>query len=318
MNKWPEISRNPLPPELASLPSVVAEPWIQLHPGADRGLLEGSIFDRNGNLFICLTTRPQAKILRITPDKEVSEFFIPPEGEMPVGLAVHRDGRIFAATLCGKFGKILIIRPDGTFEREIIPEWEGKPLRSDDLVFDNKGNLFFTDFSGSISNPAGGVYRLDAADDYKTMHKLLGNIAGGNGISFSPDFGVLWVAETVGNSVLRLIMTPDGFVRPSDLSVIRVYRGTGRAVCDSNKVDSAGNLYQAMMWSARALVLNKDGFPIGNVLIPGREEGKYPDSPNLAIRPNSSEGYLIGTGVDGAWLFRFPTLAPAQTLFADM
>lgn len=315
VEQWPEFESDPLPADIASLPTMVAEPWVCVGPGDARGLLEGPIFDAEGNFYVGYTTRPVASIVKITQDKTISTLRVNPEGEMSVGLAVHQDGRIFAATLCEKYGKILVLNKDGSLEREIVPEYDGEILKPDDLVFDMDGNLFFTDFRGSLRNPIGGVYRLDAQSDYTRVTKLLGDIASGNGISFSPEYDVLWVAETTRNEVLRINME-NGFVRPSYMAVQSVFKGTGHPVVDSNKVDSEGNLYQAMMWGGRILVLNKWGTPVANIVAPGREKGEHLNSPNLVLKPGTDEGYMLATGIDGAWIFKFKALAKAQELFS--
>lgn len=317
VNTWQEFSLYTLPPELASLPTMQAQPWLCVGSGDARGLLEGPIFDREGNLLICHTTRPQSKIIKISmKDKTVSTFFVPQPNQMPCGLAVHADGRVFAAAICGDYGKIFIIKSDGTLEREIIPEYEGNVLKPDDLVFDMDGNLYFTDFRGSVYNAIGGVYCLKAEGNYTELSRLLANVACGNGISFSPDYRVLWVAETARNCVLRVTLSMVQRDKPADLAVRCVYRGTGNAVADSNKVDSAGNVYQAMMWGGRIVVLNGLGIPIANIVVPDWDKGEHLNSPNLAIRPKTDEGYFIGTGMDGAWIFKFKALAKAQELFS--
>ena len=39
-------------------------------------------------------------------------------------------------------------------------------------------------------------------------------------------------------------------------------------------IDSDDNLYVAMYGQGRVLVFNKRGYPIGQILMPGRDEGK--------------------------------------------
>ena len=73
---------------------------------------------------------------------------------------------------------------------------------------------------------------------------------------------------------------------------------------------SAGNVYQALIQGGRVLVLNSDGEPIANVIIP---DSGLTMSSNLAIRPGTSEGYLLTAGFGaGSWVYTFETLAPAK------
>jgi len=316
---WPQFPCNPLPPDIRNLPTLIAKPHLRISDGSERLLLEGPAFDRDGNLFVCHTTKPIAHILKILPNGEITEFFEPSKFETPVGIAIHRDGRIFVAALCGEdFSKIFIIRPDGTLEKEIIPEYDGEKLRADDLAFDKSGRAFFTDFRGSFFNPIGGVYRLDPDDNYTEVHQVFKGICSGNGISFSPDFRYLWIAESTANRILKLTMNDDGTVREMDMAKSIVYTGMGKGQVDSNKVDANGNLYQAFQFDGRILILNERGVPIANIVSPGRENLKDLSTPNLAIKQGTNEAYMVGTGVDGAYLYSFPALAEAPELFSDM
>ena len=51
------------------------------------------------------------------------------------------------------------------------------------------------------------------------------------------------------------------------------YYFTGHEGPDSCCIDSDDNLYVAMYGQGRVLVFNKRGYPIGQILIPGRDEG---------------------------------------------
>ena len=52
------------------------------------------------------------------------------------------------------------------------------------------------------------------------------------------------------------------------------YYFTGHEGPDSVCIDSDDNLYVAMYGQGRVLVFNKRGYPIGQILMPGRDEGK--------------------------------------------
>ncbi len=106
-------------------------------------------------------------------------------------------------------------------------------------------------------------------------------------------------------------MGPDGLLSKIASVAYPVYHNTGHPMPDSNKVDSAGNLYQGIQWGGRILILNAEGFPVANVVVPGREEGHLLMTPNLAIKPGTCEGYMVASGPEGSWIYTFPTLAPA-------
>jgi hypothetical protein len=64
----PRISTSvvPLPPSLTGLPTITAEPWVQIDPGPGV-FLEGPAFDRKENLFV--SSIFDSRILKITPKK---------------------------------------------------------------------------------------------------------------------------------------------------------------------------------------------------------------------------------------------------------
>ncbi|MBR2717326.1 MAG: SMP-30/gluconolactonase/LRE family protein, partial [Oscillospiraceae bacterium] len=181
MNKtWPEIDMNPLPPDAAGLPTVEAEPWFCIDP--DPGMcIEGPAADEQGNLYVCVAVPfgPPPKIVKITPTRVMTDFYLSDGSDLPTGIAIHKDGRLFVAAM---FGGFTVLNPDGTVERRIIPRYDdGTVANPNDCVFDEKGNLYFSDYKGHIGCPDGAVARLDAEGDYTHVTKILGNMMMPNG-----------------------------------------------------------------------------------------------------------------------------------------
>jgi lactonase len=305
----PEIRKSvvPLPPELAGLPIIEAEPWFQLDPGPE-DFLEGPAFDRAGNLLV---TSPSAGIVyKITPQKQMSVIFKDKNVQVN-GSAFHRDGRLFIVCLTGE---LLTINPDDYRASFMYPKYQGKSLSMNDLVFDSKGNIYITDFTGTVMDPTGGVFRISS--DAKTVQPVVLHLASPNGISLSPEGNTLWVGESTRNAVLRIGLLEDGVTCSPVVGAIPVYNSVGSFGPDSNKVDSAGNLYQCIMGQGRIIVLNAYGIPVANVVVPGRDEGKYLRTSNLAFKPGTSEGYITTSGQGGAWIFMFKGLAEGLPLFS--
>jgi lactonase len=306
-----QISKSvaPMPPELVSLPTIVAEPWFKIDP-PDMAP-EGPAFDRDGNLYI--TSYREGKIYEITPTKQMSTIFSD-KNISPTSIAIHKDGRLFICST--KNGELLIMNPDGSNVVRTTPKVQGKATHINDMVFDSKGNLYFTDWVGTVPEPTGGVYRL-LAPDYTTVQPILQNLASPNGISLSPDGSTLWIGETLRNAILRIDLLPDGVtVNPTAGVTYPFYSTGGPGGPDSNKVDVDGNLYQVLVHQGRALILNKRGFPLANVVIPGRDEGKNLATPNLAFKPGTDEVYFPAGGEGGATIFKFQGLTKGLTLFS--
>jgi len=318
MKNWDgttEADAMPLPPEVAGLPTIAPEPWLLVDPDPSAGFLEGPAFDRQGNLYVTQGApgAPKQRILKVAPDKAVSEFWSSTTIG-PTGIAIHKDGRFFMSCMTGE---LLILKPDGTHLQALRQEYGGRTLALNDLVFDKDGNVYFTDFSGNFASPVGGVYRLDASSNYTTLHLILGNLAGANGISLSPSGETLWVAETCRNGIVRIDLMPDGLTpRPLDGVTYPFYSTGGPSGPDSNKVDAKGNLYQCFNFQGRAVILNRFGVPIANVIIQGREEGRHLCTTNVALKPGTDEAYIEASGDGGAWIYKFKALAPALTLYS--
>jgi lactonase len=304
-------SEVPLPPSEAGLPTIVAEPWLKIDD--DPGIfLEGPSFDREGNLY--LTSIMNASIYKVTPDLKISTIFSTKKGVLLDGTAIHKDGRLFVVSMSGEF---ISMNTDGSNVTYIEARYKGKPSSFNDITFDAKGYCYVTDFSGNYGNPTGGVYRY--TPDFKKVEPVLEGLAAANGIAFAPEGNMLWVAETSRNTLDRIELLEDGITIVPIAGATSPYRFSGGpGGCDSMAVDVDGNVYQCMIFQGRALILNKRGVPLVNVLIPGRDEGKNLGTTNLAFKPGTDEAYLTGFGKGGAWMFKFRGLAKGMKLYSHM
>lgn len=311
-------SRNPvpIPPAEQALQTVYAEPWLKI---SDKSLqLEGPAYDRNGNLYIVAVFT--GKIFKITSDENVSVIF-GPDKRAPAAIDIHKDGRLFICGL-GDFvkGSIYAIDSDGKGLVDILPASDG--YLPDDMIFDSEGGFYFTDFNGYSTNPTGAVYYV--SPDFKTVTKVLPNLSIGNGISLSPDGKTLWATELGASRLHRVNLKNAVTIAPFGATI--PYRFTGSSGPDSMTVDMDGNMYVAMYPQGRILVFNKDGHPIGQILIPGREKGELlyttsmcfkPDANELVITTNDGEWTGKGDGKDlGAWLYRCKGFAKGLPLYS--
>lgn len=298
----------PVPPGERDLQSVVAQLWFKV---SDEGIpLEGPSFDRAGDLLF--TDAGTGRVLRLTPDRRLTTV-VPANALNLGGLAIHRDGRIFAAGTGGfKRGSIVSVRPDGSDMRTVIPSEAGYVVN--DLVFDAEGGFYFTDFRGTSTDPKGGVYYV--APDLKTVTPILPNLALANGVALSPDGKTLWVTE-FGRNLLHRVDLADA-TTPTPLGTTVAYHFAGPAP-DSMRADSDGNLYVALYGQGRVLAFNRNGIPIGQVLLPGRDAGHNLRSTSMALRPGNDELFIVtndGTGGQGSTIFHARAFAKALPLFS--
>ncbi len=169
---------SPIPPWEHALPTAVARPWFKV---SDEALaLEGPAFDREGNLLF--VDVHGGRVLCLSPDRKLRTLYTDPSLR-PAGLAVHRDGRIFIAGM-GDFsaGAIVAIDADGGNAREIVPRSAG--FVPDDLVFDEIGGFYFTDFRGTATRPDGGVHYV--SPDLRRTIAVVPSMALANGVALGP------------------------------------------------------------------------------------------------------------------------------------
>jgi lactonase len=305
----------PLPPGEGLLPCIEAEPWVRVDAGDV--FLKGMAFDRGDNLIVMaaypgrdksMAGRVDRSLLRIAPDGGMTPI-VKQHGVRMCDHAIHRDGRLFIACLTGE---LLVVSPDGSDPKPIAARWNEKPARPSDLTFDSEGRLYVTDFAGHPGDPAGGVYRWSA--DGEVVERLMPNLVTPNGIAFTPDEGSLWVSCSLANELFQL--TLDGERRALQKAAV-LYRLSGPAGGDGLRVDVQGNVYLAVNFQGRVLILNRHGIPIAGVLMPGRERGELLRTTNVAFKPGTREVYVAASGESsGAWIYRFEGLAEGTPLYS--
>jgi lactonase len=181
-------------------------------------------------------------------------------------------------------------------------------------VFDARGGFYFTDFRGASTDPKGGVYYV--SPDFGPITPVLPRLALANGIALSPDGKELWATEFSRNLLHRVELADATTSTPFGTAI--VYHFTGPAP-DSMRADVDGNLYVAMVGQGRVLAFNRNGIPIGQVLLPDREEGHNLRSTSMAIRPGTDDLYIVTNdrkGGQGATIFHAKAFAKALPLYS--
>lgn len=271
----------PIPPSERTLQTVVAEAWLKV--AKENDILEGAIFDASGDLLFCDVSG--RRVLRATKDKQLSTV-VQLDGFSPGGLCFRRDGRLFVAAMSADKGIIYSLNPDGSDLQTVIGTDAG--FMPNDLVFDAHGGFYFSDFKGTSTDPVGGVYYV--SPDFGSVKAVLPNLAMANGVTLSPDGTILWATEFSRNLLHRIEIGEPGMIAPLGSAI--PYRFVGPAP-DSMRTDADGNVYVAVYGQGRILAFNGNGIPIGQILLPGRDEGYNLRSTSLAIRPGSTDLYAV-------------------------
>ncbi len=301
----------PIPASEHGLQTVTAEAWYKV---SNEGIvLEGPAFERNGNLLFC--DGSGRRVLRLTPDQRLSTVV----SLNDVQSGRHRDSQGWAHFHRGhEYAKghgfdRLQRSPDGTGMQTIVSAIAG--YMPNDLVFDAHGGFYFSDFRGISTEPEGGAYNV--SPDFKTITPVLPHLAMANGIALSPGGKELWITEFGRNLLHRAVLAAPTAIAPVGTAI--PYHFIGPAP-DSMRADSDGNVYVAMYSHGRVLAFNKNGIPIGQILLPGRDAGHNLQSTSMAIKPGTNDLYIVtsdGNGGQGATIFYAKVFAKALPLYSQ-
>lgn len=298
---------SPIPAWERELQTVTAEPFFKVSD--DELALEGPAYDRHGNLLFLDVYG--GRVFRLSPSCNLTTVYTDP-ALRPAGIAIHKDGRIFLAGV-GDFeaGSVVALHPDGGSTQVVVPTSAGHV--PDDLVFDSTGGFYFTDFKGSSTNPAGGVYYVSPRFD--KIATVVPNLSGANGVALSPDGKVLWATEFCAGRLHRIDL--QDAATPTHLGATIPYHFVGRAP-DSMRADSDGNVYVALYHQGRVLAFSPNGVPIGQILLPGREHNHFLKCTSLAFVPGSRDVVIVSRDERGrgSMIFRAQAFGRGVTLFS--
>ena len=230
----------------------VRSAWADANRGgrAVDSFLEGPVTDASGNLYV--TDIPFGRIFRITPSLQwevVAEY-----GGEPNGMKLLDDEHLVVTDYRNGLMRVNIATAEvsGFLERRNTERFKGV----NDLVFDSRGNLYFTDQGQTgMHDPSGRVYRLSRDDK---LDLLLGNAPSPNGIVLSPDEQFLYVAMTRGNCVWRMPLFPDGSVGKAG----QFFTSYGPSGPDGLAMDESGRLIVCNPGLGYAWVLNERAEPV--------------------------------------------------------
>jgi gluconolactonase len=229
----------------------VRSDWADANRGGQDtdSFLEGPVFDSTGNLYV--TDIPFGRIFRIDVKGEweqVAEWAGEPNGmkflnERELLITDYRNGLMVCDIPSGNVRTYL--------DRRNSERFKGV----NDLVFDSRGNLYFTDQGQTgLHDPTGRLYRLRPDG---RLDLLLGNVPSPNGVALSPDERVLYLGVTRGNQVWRVPLLDDGSVA----KVGAFFTSHGPSGPDGLAVDERGRLVVANPGLGVAWVLNHRAEP---------------------------------------------------------
>ena len=230
---WPKPvgkpTRQPNPP-FADIDRVIdpASGWEKVGDGY--GFTEGPAVDRDGNVFFVDVAK--SRMYKVDARTGKVDLFRENTGGAS-GLMFGRDGRLYAAQNGSK--RIVAYEPDG--RETVLVENTG----SNDLAVSTRGAVYFTDPSTKH------VWLIDAGGSKRAVNS---DLQFPNGVRFSADERMLFVADSASRWVWSYEVQPDGSLANGE----PFYRlelplaGDGKLVnswADGMTFDTDGYLYVA-------------------------------------------------------------------------
>jgi gluconolactonase len=240
------------------------------------GFTEGPVWRAGALYFSDIPNNRIARWRRLPEGPELVTFALGQSN----GLTLDREGRMLAAGHGGR--RVTRIAEDGS--RTVLAErFEGKALNSpNDLVVKSDGSIYFTDPPYAVQpstpgaarpegwwkapiagkeQPCNGVYRLDPAGG---LQLLLDDFALPNGLAFSPDESVLYIADSARKHIRAFDVRADGGLTNSRILLDLASSDPG--VPDGMKVDRQGNIFST--GPGGVWVCRHDGTLLGRIILP--------------------------------------------------
>jgi gluconolactonase len=246
--------------------------------------VEGPVWAKSGG-FLLFSDVPKNVVYRWKAGEGAREYLkpsgytgtTPRGGEMGSnGLTIDRDGRL---VLC-QHGDRRIARMEAPLDRPtpvfttLADRYEGKRFHSpNDLVFKGNGDLYFTDpaygLEKQYDDPGRemdwyGVYRRDR---HGRVALLTREMTRPNGIAFSPDERVLYVAQSDPAAAMwrAFEVKADGTLGASRVFFdATAMAKTRQGLPDGMKVDADGNLFAT--GPGGVLIFSPAGRHLGTIL----------------------------------------------------
>ena len=220
---------------------------------------------------------PNNRMLRYDELSGITSVFREPANNSN-GHTVDRQGRLVSCEHLTR--RVTRTEHDGSVT-VLASHWQGKRLNSpNDVVVHSDGGVWFTDPSyGILSDYEGlradseigacNVYRIDPASG--TVDLVADDFVKPNGLAFSPDESVLYIADTGASHAKdgpRHIRSFDVAADGKRLGKNRVFATCENGLFDGFRVDTEGRLWSSAGDGVHAF--DADGTLLGKLLVPER------------------------------------------------
>lgn len=232
---------------------------VQKNPtliGDTFGFVEGPVWDVDHQRFL-FSDIPNHTTYSYDSNGELSVF--DKNSGYANGLAIDSKGNLWTA----RHDRKLSYRQDNGEKVIVATSFKGKPLNSpNDLTIKSDDSIWFTDPPFGIQGygpqkakeeqPVRGIYRYSNGD----LKLVSGEITLPNGIAFSPDESLLYVADTVDGWVYRFDVKGESITNKTRFAIVKS-PSNSEIMADGIAVDQQGNVYVAGPGGVG--VFNKEG-----------------------------------------------------------
>ena len=171
--------------------------------------------DSEGNLF---AVSSNGDVFQMTSEGSMEVAFS--TGGQPTGLVFDMQGSSFIADMAHQAILSQTVNDHRIEITPVIKDFDGNNLKGpNSMVLSEKNNsLFFTDSGplgeSNLESPSGSIFAIDLS---VSMLKpiIYGKLAHPSGLALSPNENVLYVAETLMNRVLRVVLHSSGVYHTS-------------------------------------------------------------------------------------------------------
>ena len=250
-------------PELANI-IATSEPIRELATGfgGDIGPAEGPVWVSEGH-YLLFSDIQRARRMKYTPGQGASVAM--EKTNEANGNTRDLQGRIVSAEHLTR--RVTRYEPDGSIT-VIANSFQGKRLlRPNDVIVKSDGTIYFTDPGGPLTPEqwdvtVRGVYRVSA--DLGSMSLVVSDMVGPNGLAFSPDEKILYIADTELGHIRAFDVLPNGMVAMETSRIFADLGGPESGVPDGMKVDTAGNVYSG--GGGGLYVMDSKGKKLGRIV----------------------------------------------------
>lgn len=254
---------------------------------------EGPVWTHQGSLLFAEIPANQIRLWK--PGEKDAQVFMEKSGYVGAkpyggpepgsnGMTLDPDGRVTVAGHARRnVWRLETLDPHGTIT-VLADSYQGKKLSSpNDLVYRSDGSLYFTDPPYGLptqqdTDPEkelkiNGVYRIPGARQHKAgappdrdkLQLIISDLPRPNGIAFSPDEKVLYIADSGKKVWMRYNVHPDGSV--SDGKLLLDASGEKEAGGpDGIRVDKKGNIYGS--GPGGVWIISPEGKHLGTIKVP--------------------------------------------------